>query len=496
MPGELYIGGEGLARGYLHQPELTAERFIPHPFRAGARVYRTGDWVRYLPDANLEFLGRRDQQVKVRGFRVELGEVEAALRGYPGVREAVAAVREDAPGDKRLVAYVVADKTPAASEWRPFLQARLPDYMVPSAVMALTALPLTANGKIDRSALPAPAIVRETEAAAPRTEDEQRLAAIFAEILRLDQIGIHDNFFEMGGDSILAIQIVARARSKGLRFTPRQLFEQPTIAGLLTVGNAAPIATEQGTVTGTAPLTPIQHWFFEQELVDPQHYNQAVLLTVARDIDDSRWVHIFDQLLAHHDALRLRFFRTGDEWIQILADPGAETPYSRIDLSGVARSHHMTAVAECAAQAQASLDLSRGPLLRAVLFDFGPDEKASLLIVIHHLAVDGVSWRILLEDLDTASAPVDHPAPLPPKTTAFTSWAGKLSEYANSTNLREEAKYWLGCGPHASTFAAHGFAGAPGSQHRRLKPHGSDFPQHGRNYTLAEGRRTDSSRTH
>ena len=164
VPGELYIGGEGLARGYLNQPALTAERFIPHPFRSGARLYRTGDWVRYLPDANLEFIGRRDQQVKVRGFRVELGEVEAALRGYPDIREAVATVREDTPGDKRLVAYVVTDKPPPVSEWRHFLQARLPDYMVPSAFVALAALPLTANGKVDRSALPIPAITRETAA--------------------------------------------------------------------------------------------------------------------------------------------------------------------------------------------------------------------------------------------------------------------------------------------------------------------------------------------
>ncbi|ARO86883.1 non-ribosomal peptide synthetase [Nitrosospira lacus] len=451
VAGELYIGGEGLARGYLHQPELTAERFIPHPFRAGARVYRTGDWVRYLPDANLEFLGRRDQQVKVRGFRVELGEVEAALRGYPGVREAVATVREDTPGDKRLAAYVVADKAPSASEWRSFLQARLPDYMVPSAFVALPALPLTANGKIDRAALPVPAMAREAEAAVPRTEDEQRLAEIFAQVLRLDQVGVHDNFFELGGDSILAIQIVARARGRGLRFTPRQLFERPTIAGLLTVANTGSIAAEQGIVTGTAPLTPIQHWFFEQELADPQHYNQVVLLAVSRDIDDNRWIRVFDQLLAHHDALRLRFFRTGDGWIQMLADPGSVTPYRRIDLSGVARSQRMAAVAEQAAQVQASLDLSRGPLLRAVLFDFGEGEEASLLIVIHHLAVDGVSWRILLEDLDTANARMDHPAALPPKTTAFTSWAGKLAAHANSADIMGEARYWLAALPMQAT---------------------------------------------
>ncbi|HEX8871242.1 MAG TPA: amino acid adenylation domain-containing protein, partial [Candidatus Acidoferrum sp.] len=453
VPGELYIGGEGLARGYLHQPALTAERFIPHPFRSGARLYRTGDWVRYLPDANLEFLGRRDQQVKVRGFRVELGEVEAALRGYPDVHEAVAAVREDTPGDKRLVAYVVTDKPPPMSAWRHFLQARLPDYMIPSAFVTLTALPLTANGKVDRSALPIPVAAREIAAAAPRTEDERRLADIFAGVLHLPQVGIHDNFFELGGDSILAIQIVARARTQGLRFTPRQLFEQPTIAGLLTVADAATIAAEQGTVTGTAPLTPVQHWFFEQNLTDPQHYNQAVLLTVSPDIDDGRWVRVFNQLLAHHDALRLRFFRTEDGWMQTLADPDGETPFSRVELSGIEPPERAAAIARRAAQAQASLDLTRGPLLRAVLFDSGPESGTRLLIVIHHLVVDGVSWRILLEDLDAACTQRDEsdgPARLPPKTTAFISWAEKLAAYASSANsaiFQEETRYWLAALP-------------------------------------------------
>jgi len=445
VPGELYIGGEGLARGYLNCPELTAERFIAHPFRPEGRVYRTGDWVRYLPDGNLEFIGRRDQQVKVRGFRVELGEVEAALHAYPGVREAVVTMREDAPGDKRLIAYVVADadEPPSAGEWRRFLQERLPGYMVPSAFVAIPALPLTPNGKLDRAALPAPSIVRETEAVAPRTQDEQRLADIFAELLRIPKVGIHDNFFELGGDSILAIQIVARARCAGLHFTPRQIFEQPTIAGLLTVVNTAPIPAEKETVPGTAPLTPIQHWFFEQKLANPQHYNQAVLLQVSPDIDDARWVYAFGQLLTHHDALRLRFFHTGEGWIQTLAEPPAEIPYRRTDLSGITPLHRPAAIAARAAKVQASLDLGRGPLLRAELFDFGGDEKPLLLIVIHHLAVDGISWRILLEDLETVSAGADHPPRLPPKTTAFTFWARKLAAYAGSTELREEAAYWL-----------------------------------------------------
>ncbi len=362
-------------------------------------------------------------------------------------------MREDTPGDKRLVAYVVTDKPPSVSEWRHFLQARLPDYMVPSAFVALAALPLTANGKVDRSALPMPAVTRETAAVAPHTEDERRLADIFAEVLHLPQVGIHDNFFELGGDSILAIQIVARARARGLRFTPRQLFEQPTIAGLLAIADAALITAEQGTVTGTAPLTPIQHWFFEQNLVDPQHYNQAVLLTVSPDIDDDCWREIFRQLLTHHDALRLRFFHTDDGWVQTLADPGGEIPYARIDLSAIEPPQRPAAVTERSAEAQASLNLTRGPLLRAVLFDFDSGEDPKLLIVIHHLVVDGVSWRILLEDLDTLRAQLhglDELAHLPLKTTAFTVWAEKLARYANSVNpttnsatLREEAQYWL-----------------------------------------------------
>src|SRR6185312_8491303 len=228
-----------------------------------------------------------------------------------------------------------AGEPPSASEWRRFLQERLPGYMVPSAFVAIPALPLTPNGKLDRAALPAPSIVRETEVVAPRTQDEQRLADIFAELLRIPKVGIHDNFFELGGDSILAIQIVARARWAGLHFTPRQIFEQPTIAGLLTVVNTAPIPAGKEAVPGTAPLTPIQHWFFEQRLANPQHYNQAVLLQVSPDIDDARWIYAFGQLLTHHDALRLRFFNTGEGWIQTLADRPAEIPYRRTDLSGI-----------------------------------------------------------------------------------------------------------------------------------------------------------------
>jgi surfactin family lipopeptide synthetase A len=240
IPGELYIGGDGLARGYLNRPDLTAEKFIPNPFGSepGARLYKTGDLARHRPDGNLEFLGRLDHQVKLRGFRIELGEIEAVLGGHPAVREAVVVVREDVPGDMRLVAFVVSDQepAPASRELRAFLQAKLPDYMIPSVFIRLDILPLTPNGKVDRRALPAPDQARpapEDAFVAPRTPVEEGLARIWAQVLGLEQVGIHDNFFELGGHSLLAMRVISRLRDTFHMELPlRSLFEAPTVAGL------------------------------------------------------------------------------------------------------------------------------------------------------------------------------------------------------------------------------------------------------------------------
>jgi surfactin family lipopeptide synthetase A len=240
VPGELYIGGDGLARGYLNRPDLTAEKFIPNPFGSepGARLYKTGDLARHRPDGNLEFLGRLDHQVKLRGFRIELGEIEAVLGGHPAVREAVVVVREDVPGDVRLVAFVVSDREPAppSRELRAFLQAKLPDYMIPSVFIRLDALPLTPNGKVDRRALPAPDQARpapEDAFVAPRTPVEEELARIWAQVLGLERVGIHDNFFALGGHSLLATRVVSRLRDTFHTELPlRSLFEAPTVAGL------------------------------------------------------------------------------------------------------------------------------------------------------------------------------------------------------------------------------------------------------------------------
>ncbi|MBV9787617.1 MAG: amino acid adenylation domain-containing protein, partial [Chloroflexi bacterium] len=282
VPGELHIGGIQLARGYQGRPTLTAEKFIPDPFSAApnARLYKTGDLARFLADGAIEYLGRLDFQVKVRGFRIELGEIETALGQHSQIREVVVVARQDTPGDTRLVAYLVpqGETTPTVGELRRFLEPKLPEYMIPSAFVTLDALPLSPNGKVDRKALPAPDSARpelETAFVAPDNQIETRLAEIWKQVLGVEQVGIHDNFLELGGDSILSLQVVARANEAGLRLTPAQLFEHRTIAELAAVVSSnQPIQAEQGLVTGDVVLTPIQQWFFEQQFAEPQHWNQ------------------------------------------------------------------------------------------------------------------------------------------------------------------------------------------------------------------------------
>jgi amino acid adenylation domain-containing protein/non-ribosomal peptide synthase protein (TIGR01720 family) len=456
VPGELYIGGAGVARGYLNRPDLTAQVFIPNPFghEPGTRLYKTGDLARYLPDGNVEFLGRVDFQVKLRGFRVELGEIEAALVQHPAVRKATVLLRQDQPGLKQLVAYTVCDSADDATHdaLREHLKRNLPDYMVPAALVPLEALPLTPNGKVDRRALPAPdwgAMAKDY--VAPRTPVETTLAAIWAEVLGLDQVGLHDNFFELGGDSIISIQVVSRANQAGLQFTVRQMFEQQTIAGLAEVVSTSPSPQfEQGIVTGTAPLTPIQRWLFEQNLAEPHHFNQSVLLSVPPDLNPGLLTQAVQHLLRHHDALRLRFNRVEDHplapgWQQVHAAPDGESPFAVVDLSALAPGARQAAFEKAAAELQASLDLSEGPLLRAALFTRGDDQPNRLLIAIHHLVVDGVSWRILLEDLQTAYQQLerDEEVTLPPKTASFKQWAEHIDNLIRSEQASDDLHYWL-----------------------------------------------------
>jgi amino acid adenylation domain-containing protein/non-ribosomal peptide synthase protein (TIGR01720 family) len=452
VPGELYIGGIGLAKGYLNRPELTQQKFIPHPFshEEGARLYKTGDLARYLSDGNIEYLGRIDHQVKLRGFRIELGEIEALLSQHPGVIQNTIIVREDIPGSQRLVAYTVPnpDQVPTISDLRRFLKEQLPEYMVPSAFVMLDTLPLTPNGKVDRRALPAPESRPELEVSfvAPRTPQEEKLAAIWADVLRLEQVGIHDNFFEIGGDSILSLQIIARANQAGIQLNIKQLFKHQTIAELAAVaGTTQGIKAEQGLVTGSLPLTPIQHWFFEQNLPQPAYFNQSVLLEVPTDLKPEILEQALQQLLLHHDALRLRFVQQGESWSQTNADADGIVPLTCVDLSAIAAQEQQAALETTATSLQASLNLSQGPLMQAALFHLGSDQPARLLLIVHHLAVDGVSWRIVVEDLFNAYQQINRgeTIQLPPKTSSFKEWSHRLGEYAGSPVLAEELDFWL-----------------------------------------------------
>ena len=425
VPGELYVGGAGVARGYLNRPALTAERFVSDPFSPvpGARLYRTGDRARYLQSGDIEFLGRVDHQVKIRGFRIEPGEIEACLVAHEAIRDAVVVAR-----DERLVAYVAGDAV-TTTELRSHVGKSLPDYMVPASFVTLDELLLTPNRKLDRGALPAPESRPELEAvyAAPRTPAEEVLAGIWCEVLGLELVGVHDNYFELGGDSILSIQIVARANAAGLGLTPRLLFQHQTVAGLASVAGAQrEIATEQGPVTGEVPLTPIQRWFFEQDLPERHHFNQSMLL--AADRTEPELVRqALDALVEHHDTLRLRFVHTPDGWTQHNVAVEVSDFFSVVNVGEID-------------ELQKTLDLEHGPLLRAAWSDLG-DGKARLFLCVHHLAVDAVSWRILLEDLDSAYEQLrrGEPVRLAPKTTSFQQWVERLVGYDASSEL----DYWM-----------------------------------------------------
>ncbi|MCP4658587.1 MAG: amino acid adenylation domain-containing protein, partial [bacterium] len=463
VAGELAIGGDGLARCYVNRPQQTAEKFIPHPLseRPGERLYRTGDLVRRRPEGPIEFLGRLDHQVKVRGLRIELGEIEAVLSRNPAVRETVVLAREDVAegGGRSLVAYLVWDSDnpllKAAGpgrlvpELRRFLGEKLPGYMVPAAFVLLDSFPLTPTGKVDRRALPAPERSRpELEEAfvAPRTPIEEALARIWSKVLSVERVGAHDNFFHLGGDSILGIQVAVRAREAGLELSPKDLFEHQTLAELAAITGTAPQAeADQGSVTGELPLTPIQRWFFEHELPEPHHFNQAMLLEWKEALDPHRLERSLAALERHHDALRLRFLREEAGWRQHYAAPGGAVPLVRVDLSALPVERQGAAVIEATAELHASLDLGRGPLWRVALIERGPDCSGRLFWAVHHLAVDGVSWRVLLEDLERVCQQAERGEEIafPPKAESFKSWAERLGEHARSEALREESSYWL-----------------------------------------------------
>ncbi|MFJ8940387.1 amino acid adenylation domain-containing protein [Streptomyces sp. NPDC102365] len=440
VAGELYIAGEGLARGYIGRSDLTAERFVACPFGDGTgRMYRTGDVARWMSDGQLEFVGRADAQVKIRGFRVELGEVEAVLAAHARVERAVVLAR-----DGRLIGYVVGDAD--AERVRGFAAARLPAYMVPSAVVVLDTFPLTVNGKVDRSALPT-SEVAVSAGRAPETTAEQVFCTLFAEVLGLEAVGVGDGFFELGGDSIMSMQLASRARAAGWAVTPRQVFEEKTPERLALVavavsGGAAGQRAETG--VGEVPWTPAMRSMGAHALRG--EFAQWTVIGAPAGLGVDVLVSGVEALLRTHGMLRAR---TGSDLRTLRVPEAGEIDASglvvRVAAVGAAEGEVDRVAVDAARPAVARLDPVAGVMVQVVWVDAGPDRMGRIVLAAHHLAVDGVSWRVLAQDLGAAceAAAVGRRPVLEPAPTSFRSWARQLEQSAKDPRRVEELAKWV-----------------------------------------------------
>ncbi|WP_017609487.1 non-ribosomal peptide synthetase [Nocardiopsis xinjiangensis] len=452
--GELYLAGPSLARGYDGAPGQTAERFVADPHGSGERIYRTGDIVRWTSERELQFIGRDDDQVKIRGFRIELGEVESVLCALPGLRSAFVLVREDRPGVRRLVGYVVAEEDSSAvsaATVREGAARRLPDYMVPTAVVVLEDLPLNANGKVDRGALPAPANEAfDTAGYVPPSGPTQALLAqVWEELLGVEKIGAHDNFFDLGGDSILSIQLVSRVRAAGRELSSKDVFLHQTVealAGAMDEQKESAGPHAEGPVLGEVTPTPVQRWFLETHPRSPEHFDMSLLAETAAGTDPHRLARAAEHVLAHHDMLRLRVEHTGKDWRQHLdADPSPGA-VRVVDAAGLSESGVEEVLAREAGRHRPATRLAQGPLFEAVVVDTGAADRHRLLLSAHHMVVDGVSWRIVLEDLATAYGQLrdERPVDLGARTTPFPVWAERLTAFTRQGGFADDLDAWLG----------------------------------------------------
>ncbi|HSF30804.1 MAG TPA: amino acid adenylation domain-containing protein [Candidatus Tectomicrobia bacterium] len=462
VQGELYIGGANLARGYLNRPALTAEKFIPDPFsdQPGTRLYKTGDLARYLPDGNIEFLGRLDNQAKTRGYRIELGEIEATLERHPAVRRAVVLAREDTSGDRRLVAYCVAHNglRPDIRELRSFLQTKLPDYMVPAAFLVLDALPRTPNGKIDRHALPAPDQTQPSllEAfVAPRTPIEELLADIWASVLKVESIGIHDNFFDLGGHSLLAVQVISRLRRLFQVDVPlRVLFDAPTVASLARRVEEYRQA-EKGTPTlpvlaeileGAVPLTMIQEHLWELDRLVPgaPFSNMPYAARLTGPLNVTALEQSFNTIIQRHETLRTTFTTSAGQPVQVIA-PTLHVPLEIDDLRTLPEAARQAAAHQLIrAEVLYPFDLEKGPLVQARLLRLGEQEHI-LLLTMHHIISDGWSWGVFLHELAVFYEAFSRrqPSPLPELPIQYRHYAHWQHRWLRSGAGKAQLAYWM-----------------------------------------------------
>ncbi|HEY6931525.1 MAG TPA: amino acid adenylation domain-containing protein, partial [Thermoanaerobaculia bacterium] len=459
-PGELHIAGEGLARGYLNRPELTAEKFIPDPFSGepGARLYKSGDLARYREDGAIEYLGRIDDQVKIRGFRIEPGEIESAIVQHESVIECVVVAHEDVLGEKRLVAYLVTrgEKPPAVTELRELLKSTLPDYMIPSAFLFLDALPLTPNGKIDRRALPPPEEKRPDLAEAfadPRTPVEEILAGIWSQVLKIDRIGIHDNFFALGGHSVLGTQVLSRVREHFQVDLPlRALFERPTTESLAKlIGSARvddpgvppPPRLKQVSRDRELPLSFAQQrlWFLDQLELDMSSYIVADALRLRGDLDQAALRRALEELVRRHESLRTRFEGREGRAVQVVSE--ADFALAMEDVSGRGEGAEKEALVRVNEEVRKPFDLSRGPLFRASLLRLGPEDHI-FLVVMHHIVCDGWSMGVFFRELEVLYGAFSRgeESPLPPLGLQYADYAVWERDWFQGSVLEKQLGYW------------------------------------------------------
>lgn len=460
VPGEMYIGGAGLARGYLHRPELNAEKFIAHPFsnKPDARLYRSGDLARYLPDGDLEYLGRIDHQVKLRGFRIELGEISAALAQHPAVRETVVLICEAQPENKHLLAYIIPknQQTPKSSELRNFLKKKLPQYMVPSVFVMLEALPLTPNGKIDYRALPEPNVSRpelDEDFVAPRTPVEELLAGIWSQVLNLEQVGIHDNFLELGGHSLLATQVMSRVyKAFQIELSPRCLFELPTIAGLAEHLEMVMKAEPKGVAP---PLEPVSRdrnlplsfsqqrlWFLNQLEPGNPLYNIPGAVRLIGLLNVAALEQSLNEIIKRHEVLRTTLVTVEEQAVQVISSTLTLT-IPVVDLRNLPETEREPKIQQLVAEAQRPFDLSQEPLLRVTLLHLGEEDHV-LLFTMHHIVSDNWSMGILIRELGELykAFSLGLRSPLPELSIQYADFAVWQRQWLQGEVLDKQLSYW------------------------------------------------------
>ncbi|MEM8906585.1 MAG: amino acid adenylation domain-containing protein [Bacteroidota bacterium] len=448
--GELYISGPALARGYLGRRELTAKKFIDHPFVVGEKLYRTGDLARWHADGRIEFLGRMDEQVKIRGHRVELAEVCAVLMASPMVEQATVLVKKATHTPDYLIAYVVAGEHYTGKQLQHFLQQNLPEYMVPKRIIQLEAMPLTSNGKINRKALSEyddpESSSKSVEGRAPQNEIERDLVNIWQSLLPVAQVSVFDNFFELGGDSILSIQVISRAQRKGYQLQPRDLFQHQTIetlAAYIETKINRPIQSEQGVLTGNALLLPIQHWFFNHPNPYQTHYNQGVLLEISKEQKRNSIESVLDALVERHDALRFSYQQIDGHWQQQYGTK--KRALSIFDLQTEASQDWNQQLEKICVQCQGNLAFDNGQLYHfALILTPNTEVNNRLLLVVHHLAIDTVSWRILIDELKVGLQQNMEGLALDwgKKGTSFRQWATALNQRAHHPQVLAQLPFW------------------------------------------------------